>query len=376
MLKLLITHPYYWPYVRRGAEGYIYGLSQYLSKRGYEIEIITSKPGKSETTVYKDIPVHYWHQFENPLLKKLGIRPELSFMPNVLWSLLREKFDIAHSFFYTDGFAAYLSNMVKSTRYIVNFNGVPVKAHFSPRQKFLIKKAFQSASSIIVFSEHAKNYLWEDYKKEGIIIPGAVDLARFNIAREKDLDRPKILCTAAINEPRKNVHLLVKAFELFKTKVPRAILQLSGHVDPQEAQRLINSVNPQIRESIHVLGVGNVQDLPRLYAEAAFSVLPSIGEAFGIVLIESLACGTPVVGTDNGGIPEIICDPKIGVLFKYNPPTNSRLNIANLCEAMLQALNLAHAPETADRCREHAKQYDWNIIGRRFEEVYRMVLNG
>jgi glycosyltransferase involved in cell wall biosynthesis len=377
-MRLLITHPYYWPYVRRGVERYIHELAHYLSRRNYELKIVTSKPGRSKIIRQEEIKVYYYRQIHSPLLKHYGITPTLSFMPSSFYSLLREKSDLVHSFFYSDGFAAHLCKKFKSIRYILNITGLPNVAYFNklPVHYYLFKKALRSASVIVVPSECAKNYLREDFKRNGIVIPGAVDTSNFFVTVDKDLDRPKVLCTAAINTAYKNIPLLVKAFELFKSKVPKAVLQLSGHVDSHSAKRLIMSVHPRIRESIHILGVSKVPNLSLLYSEAAFFVLPSINEAFGSVLVESLASGTPVVGTDSGGIPEIISNPQIGILYKPNKTDTLPTNAEDLCEAMIDALELAKDTETAYRCREHARKYDWNVVGPQFEEVYKKVLNG
>jgi phosphatidylinositol alpha-mannosyltransferase len=371
-MRLLLIHPYYWPYVRRGAERYIHELSSYLSRRGYEIKVVTSKPGRTKTIRENGIDVHYWHQYQNPLMQKFGITSSYSFMPRVFYSLAQETYDLIHSFYPSDGYAAHLCSKVKRIKYVFNLNGPPIKAFYRkvPLLHHLMKKAFDSASVIVVNSQYSLRYLKEDYKKDGVVIPGAVDILNYFVTQGKDLDRPKVLCTASLDTAYKNVPLLVKAFELFKSKVPKAVLQLSGHVDSDFAKRLMMSVNPRIRESIHILGVGNVKKLPQLYSEASMVVLPSIHEAFGIVLVESLASGTPVVGTESGGIPEIINDPNIGVLFRPNTTESLPTNADDLCDAMLHALELAKDQETSHLCREHARQFDWNVVGKLFEKVY------
>jgi glycosyltransferase involved in cell wall biosynthesis len=364
--------------VRRGAERYIHELSSYLSRRGYEIKIVTSKPGRTKTIKENGIDVHYWRQYQNPLLHKFGITSAYSFMLNAFRSIAHDTYDLIHSFYPSDGYAAHLYSKVRRIKYILNFNGVPIKAVYKniPLLHHLMRKAFDSASVIVVNSQYSRRYLKDDYNKEGVVIPGAVDISKFFITDNKDLDRPKVLCTAAIDTRYKNVPLLVKAFELFKSKVPQAVLQLSGHVDSDSAKRLKISVNPRIRESIHILGVGNVKKLPQLYSEASIFVLPSINEAFGSVLVESLASGTPVVGTDSGGIPEIISHPRIGTLYKPNRTDTLPTNSGDLCDAMLQTLELAKRTETSNRCREHAERYDWSVVGAQFEEVYKGIING
>ena len=90
--------------------------------------------------------------------------------------------------------------------------------------------------------------------------------------------------------------------------------------------------------------------LSRAYATAWVTVLPSRDEAFGLVLAESLACGTPVVGSNDGGIPEIVDRPEIGRLFDGDEP-------AGLARALLEVLELAGDPGTIAACRERAGEF-------------------
>jgi phosphatidylinositol alpha-mannosyltransferase len=133
--------------------------------------------------------------------------------------------------------------------------------------------------------------------------------------------------------------------------------------------RLLAAMPTEARSSTRILGVGNVADIPQLYAEAAVTVLPSMWEAFGLVLVESLASGTPVVGTKHGGIPEVI-EPGVGVLFD---PGTTGLEIPhpeNLAAAMEQALELYSDPHLQQRCREAAARFSWTSYGNKLNRVH------
>ena len=108
-----------------------------------------------------------------------------------------------------------------------------------------------------------------------------------------------------------------------------------------------------------------MSDLPDLYRRAWVSVLPSWGEAFGLVLAEALACGTPVVGADSGGIPEVLGgDERVGRLFDDDP-----------APALLEAIELARDPATAAACRARGETFSAARCAERHEALYRELLS-
>src|SRR5262249_3921759 len=124
-----------------------------------------------------------------------------------------------------------------------------------------------------------------------------------------------------------------------------------------------------LRPDIAFLGVGKVQDLPALYARSTVVVNPAIWEALGMVLVEALAAGTPVVGCCHGGIPDIIDDPRIGSLFAPGSTRRFATNVEGLTDAIRRTIRLAALPETAKLCRARAQAFAWDRIGPLYEAV-------
>jgi glycosyltransferase involved in cell wall biosynthesis len=117
------------------------------------------------------------------------------------------------------------------------------------------------------------------------------------------------------------------------------------------------------------LGPGR-EELPARYRGATVTVLPSVHEAFGIVLVESLASGTPVVCSDDGGMVEIVDRPAIG---RVAPPRDPD----RLAAAVIEAIDLANEPATPPACAEHARRWDWaTAVGPAHEEVYARTVSG
>ena len=111
-----------------------------------------------------------------------------------------------------------------------------------------------------------------------------------------------------------------------------------------------------------MLPVGRPQSAD-VYGRAWATVLPATHETFGIVLVESLASGTPVVGTDHAALPELV-SPETGALAAPGDPSS----LADACAA---ALRLAREPGVAGRCRAAAEPYDWQTrLAPRLESLY------
>jgi glycosyltransferase involved in cell wall biosynthesis len=118
-------------------------------------------------------------------------------------------------------------------------------------------------------------------------------------------------------------------------------------------------------------GRASDQELPDYYRSADLTVLPSItmGEAFGLVLLESLACGTPVVASDLPGVRTVVADQLDGLLV---PPSDTAA-LASAIKQILSDEQLRRAMGLRGRAKAEAR-YDWRLIGERLEAIYLEVL--
>ncbi|MGI8805777.1 MAG: glycosyltransferase family 4 protein, partial [Thermoleophilaceae bacterium] len=110
-------------------------------------------------------------------------------------------------------------------------------------------------------------------------------------------------------------------------------------------------------------------DLARAYASAWASVLPSVEEAFGLVLVESLAAGTPVVAARSGASPEVLRGDTPAVLFE--PDDEHALE-----RALDEGLALAHRPGVREACRAAARAWDWSAVLPLYEALYEEAASG
>jgi glycosyltransferase involved in cell wall biosynthesis len=211
-----------------------------------------------------------------------------------------------------------------------------------------------------VLSDHAADQYRQSVGGEVRVIHPGVDLRRFAPADAR-AEQPTIVCPAAVEEPRKNVALLLDAFALVREREPEARLVLSRPRDPRALARAgieIEAPGVQWRD------LDDERLLARVYGEAWVAVLPAVDEAFGLVLVEALACGTPVVGYAGGGIPEIVDRDDTGRLF-------DRLEPDALAAALTEMLATAGDPATAARCRAHGSRFSTDLCTERYLALYR-----
>ncbi len=315
-----------------------------------------------------------WH----PVLGRIGLLEAHSFLLTSLRELLAHRFDVVQCCSFTDAFAASLARAWTRVPYVYFVNGLPPRVSYFRSLTVggaIFRRAVLGANELIVPSGYVAQYCGERFGREGRILAPPVNLDLSRLSTDRDHANPTILCAADLSDRRKGGEVLMRAFNIVKSARPRARLEIWSRSLPEEVTRqLVSLVEPAWRQHVSFLGPAGIEDLPAVFGRAAVSVLPSMWEAFGLVIIESLATGTPVVGTRDGAIPSILDDPAVGRLF--DPGTDATVaptNFVDLARALVEALDLSRLPETAQRCRRHAERYSWEIIGAQYEELYQRL---
>ncbi len=368
VLRILLTHTYCWPEVRRGAERYIHELGAALVDAGHDVQIVATAPTPSKGTVL-DVPVKRLRRRQGP--SQYGeFAAEVAFGREALARHVFDRIDVWHAFGTGDAAtAAFLSKMRlwPRVRSVYTDLGGPVRSYREQRPDHrLFQYAVRNLDAYLCLSEATRAVLESDYERRGLVVGGGVDVVRFTPAKSRRPE-PTLLFMSAVDDPRKNLPLLLAAFDLVVATRPEVRLMLAG---PGDATRALNASTDRVRAATDVRGVGEVEDVAALYGAAWVTVLPSMREAFGLVLVESLASGTPVVAIANSGGPPEIVQPGLGVLADDQTPEA----LANAC---LAALSLAAAGEkTRNACRTEAvAKYSWETaIVPRLEQIYRAEL--
>ena len=204
------------------------------------------------------------------------------------------------------------------------------------------------------------------------IVPCGVDIDLFHpIDRDEartrlGLDEGQYVLFVGRLEALKGVDVLINAMSLLARQACKARLLIAGgNLDGDEAQRLRASVqNLHLTETVRFLGAVDQHDLPYYYSAADVCAMPSFYESFGMVAIEAMACGAPVVASRAGGLQFTVRDGETGYLVPPGEAAPLAEAIANLlCDSDLRS-------RMGQAAAEIAKAYSWDEVSRSILSIY------
>ncbi len=252
-------------------------------------------------------------------------------------------------------------------------------------RKDVEKKVLNASDKIIVLSRYTQDKLWNAYKippSKIVIIPGGINIEgfrpagdRMEIRRRLDIPQEKtILLTIRNLVPRMGLENLIAAMKDVVENIPDAYLIIGGSGSLKE-ELVQLSRRLKIEGNIKFVGFIPEQDLPDYYRAADAFILPTLElEGFGLVTLEALACGTPVLGTPIGGTKEIlgIFDPSY--LFKDTSSEAIAGLIVEKCQQFKE--NPAVWKSVSSQCRTFVEaNYSWERNVDTTEKVFQTLLS-
>ncbi|OFV67452.1 MAG: glycosyl transferase family 1 [Candidatus Syntrophoarchaeum caldarius] len=235
-------------------------------------------------------------------------------------------------------------------------------------EPYLEKRLVRKAEQVIVPSPHMVEF-HVDMKDKMCVIPNgvAVEKIQNSVLMQRDMAHPSILFVGRL-EKIKGVDILIKSISFVVSSIPNVHLYIAGIGEEEgELKHLVKKLD--IEENVTFLGFVSEDDKWSYYKSTDLCVVPSLEEPFGIVLLEAMACGKPVVASNVGGIPYIVEDGETGLLFECG-------NIEDLAErvtALLEDKELRK--KMGEAGYEKAKEFSWSNIADRTLELYRVVLS-
>jgi glycosyltransferase involved in cell wall biosynthesis len=361
-----------------------YGCVKHLPEVGVEVDglvtgsdrIFTSSNGKVKTFASADSST--WSRL-------IGLRKEFNqLLINSKTNSKAEKLDLVASHFALYTFP--ILDRLGKLPLVIHFHGpwaLESKAEgagkLSVWSKWAIEKlVYRRADGFIVLSEAFRQILHRHYDvplSKIFIVGGGIDTAEFDLdltiaqARTKlgwSQDRRIILCVRRLVQ-RMGLENLISAIAQVRRYHPDVLLLIAGK--GAIATNLRSQIQElQLENHVQLLGFVRDQDLAIAYRAAELSIVPTVSlEGFGLIVIESLAAGTPVLGTPIGGIPEILNPFSANLVLQGSTSDH-------LAQGMIEALSGQRLMPSAESCKSYVKQnYDWQAIAAQIKAVYARV---
>jgi glycosyltransferase involved in cell wall biosynthesis len=360
-MRVALVTSTYWPEVRRGAERLVHDLAAGLASRGHQVTVLTTHRARTTVSSEDGFRVVRSYRLPDRPFHARSYNYHLHTVPTVIWRLRRGAYDVAHVFQPAAAWAAVQAHRLGGPPVVFSLLGAVTEdwIHGDRVRLAMLRDTVARAAATTVLSASVAESFTRFLGRAPTVMPGGVFCADFEVEASRSPD-PSLICAASLNDPRKNGELLMEAFAKLRERRPDGRLVLAGRRDPMK-----RDLQMALPDGAQAIDGDRTEDLARAYASSWASVLAAVDEAFGLVLIESLASGTPAVAARSGGPPEII-DDAVGRLFEPGDRDD-------LVRAMDEALELATRPGTAESCRRRAREFDWSRVLPRYEELYRQV---
>jgi glycosyltransferase involved in cell wall biosynthesis len=239
----------------------------------------------------------------------------------------------------------------------------------------LMSHAVRGAGSVLVDSEFTKNDILDTFRvnERRIVVAhlGVTDEFRPVMSKHKiaalrkkfDLPGPFILFVGNI-KPHKGIAVLFKALALLKH--PDVDLVFVGEKPFQNAALLGAANELHIEKRIHQIGRLSQGELVLAYNAAEVLAMPSLYEGFGLPVLEAMACGTPVVASDAGSLPEIVGNAALVI------PRNNPGALAEALELVLR--NSKVRKQLVEKGKNNVLRFSWRKTAEKTLEVYRKLI--
>jgi phosphatidylinositol alpha-mannosyltransferase len=366
-LKIGLVTPYVYP-VPGGVNEHVRFLYENLRMRGHDVRILTSSHGLQRSS--EGDVIRIGKGFSVPSNGSMGtITLSPRYVSQVQKVLDREHFDLLH---FHEPFVPFLSLVVLRQSSSVNIATFHAYAGFSPSMELGKRTLSSYAGRLhgrIAVSAAARHFADRFFPGDFKVIPNGVNVGRYQravpIARWQD-GCANILFVGRL-EDRKGLPHLLKAFRLIrKSGAECRLLVVGSGPQEREARRYVMTRGLQ---NVEFLGRVSDSEKAQLFKTADIFVSPATGrESFGIVLLEAMAAGTPIVCSDIHGYKGVVQRGRQALLV---PPHDAKSLAAAISELLADPALRARMGAAG---QERAEQFSWERITARVEAYYGFVI--
>ena len=368
-MRIGLVCPYQWD-VPGGVQYHVRDLAETLRGMGHYVEVLTpaeheeSLPAEFVTFAGRTVPIPY-----NGSMASIQFGP-LSAARVRRW--LREgRFDVVHVHEPAPPSASLLVCMIAKGPIVATFHAATTRSKWLAAWGPVVRPFLERITGRIAVSDFARRVQVEHLGGDAVIIPNGVHVDAFASGPSlpgytRGVDGPTIGFLGRYDEPRKGLPVLLEAMRTVVQEYPGARLLIAGRGDAAELENLVGE---DLRPSVALLGELSEADKAAFLRSVDVYCAPNLlGESFGVILIEALAAGAPIVASDLDAFARVLEDGAAGVLVR-------RGDAAALAAALCELLgDPGRRAELSARGAAVAAQYDWNVLARRILAVYETVV--
>lgn len=361
-MKIALVTPYDFPYPG-GVTEHVAALAGGLQRRGHEVHIFAASSG---CPGYRCLNYRIMTRriISFPIagaLARIGFSPLTSITVKKL--LRREKFDIIHLQEPLTPSLTWWFLLLASahTATIGTFHAYHERPHRLYRlSRPLFKGLFARLDSLIAVSEPAHQFAAGMFPGNYRIIPNGIDLSRFGrtaAAIRRNPTRHITLLFVGRLDPRKGFAVLFEAFCRLQVHYPHLKLQVIGPVAPGTVRMYRQLAQDRGITGLEIVGYAAPEELPHFYHQADIFCAPSLGcESFGIVLLEAMAAGLPIVASDIAGYRSLLTNEQEGLLVSPGQADTLTVALRRLIEQPELRRRLGQSGQTK------AAQFTWDHV--------------
>jgi phosphatidylinositol alpha-mannosyltransferase len=368
-MRIGLVCPYQWD-VPGGVQYHVRDLARTLRGMGHHVEVLT--PAEHEESLDEEwmtwagrtVPVPY-----NGSMASMQFGP-VSATRVRRW--LREgNFDVVHVHEPASPSVSLTVCMIAKGPIVATFHAATTRSKWLAAVGPMARPWLERISGRIAVSDFARRVQVEHLGGDAVIIPNGVHVDAFAggptlPGHARGVDGPTVGFLGRFDEPRKGLPVLLEAMRTVLRKHPGAQLLIAGRGDADEVRALIGE---DLSASVSLLGELSEEDKAAFLRSVDVYCAPNLlGESFGVILIEALAAGAPIVASDLDAFARVLEDGEAGVLVRRGDP-------AALARALCDLLaDPARRAELSARGAAAAATYDWDVLARRILAVYETVV--
>lgn len=362
-MRVLLACPYAWD-APGGVQVHVRDLASVLGARGHDVLVVAPGGGRAADPrvriVGRPVRVPYGGTVAPICFSRRSFG-------RIRWLMHAFGPDVVHVHEPLTPSTSMLATLVATAPVVATFHAYADRSRLMELAGPVLRSVHRRIAASVAVSAAAAAFLARVVPGELEIVPNGVDVERFARGgpRPEGLPEGRLVLWVNRLDRQKAFPIAVRAFALLTAELEDVHLVVAGDGRDRDATQLLSDAD---RRRLLMLGSVSHDRLPAYHAAADAFVSPATGqESFGIVLVEAMAAGVPVVASNIPGYREVVRDGVDGLLVAPNDPDS-------LARALLRVLREPELASALARAgRERAATFSWEVVAPRIEAIYGRV---